>query len=394
METGLYAQLFVLLSSLLNFIAALVAHLSMRINWTQQWARSAALSLLGVLSLMLFFLLKLSFLLILQILAFVAAYNALIAGIRQYHGRTPYRRSQIYASIVFLGLYAAALLTGNEIKWRVMAVSAMFAYFALVAAFELFEGHIRRGGVLYFSMAMWITFALVNVLRVILASLNIGIDPARPFEGITFLLIFVFTPICTTGAYVGLILLTTERLVAEKNAHVEEILASAERYKWLSDRDPLTEALNRRSFMEGALIERERVLSEKKVAALAILDLDHFKNINDTYGHSTGDAVLVQTVRCLRSALRSHDLLGRMGGEEFLLLLPGTQGKAAHDVCERLRQAISALRIRVGTHELTITASFGVTDLGPEPLDESLKKADSALYQAKESGRNRVVAFS
>ena len=146
--------------------------------------------------------------------------------------------------------------------------------------------------------------------------------------------------------------------------------------------------------MEGALIERERVLLEKKVAALAILDLDHFKNINDTYGHSTGDAVLVQTVRCLRSALRSHDLLGRMGGEEFLLLLPGTQGKAAHDVCERLRQAISALRIRVGTHELTITASFGVTDLGPEPLDESLKKADSALYQAKESGRNRVVAFS
>ncbi len=130
---------------------------------------------------------------------------------------------------------------------------------------------------------------------------------------------------------------------------------------------------------------------------MAIADIDHFKNVNDTFGHLTGDAVLAAIAGALSALLREGDLTGRFGGEEFAILLPGTDAAEAHRITERVREKISRIATPVsdgpgGDDPLRVTISIGVAALGSSRLDleELLAAADHALYQAKETGRNRV----
>jgi diguanylate cyclase (GGDEF)-like protein len=125
---------------------------------------------------------------------------------------------------------------------------------------------------------------------------------------------------------------------------------------------------------------------------LIMLDLDHFKRVNDTYGHAAGDKVLVHLAQILRgNALRQSDLAGRLGGEEFAVLLPRTDADEAAAIAERLRVALEQSRIDSGEgHVITITLSAGLAPL-EGPSGHSLAQADAALYQAKNSGRNRIV---
>jgi diguanylate cyclase (GGDEF)-like protein len=129
--------------------------------------------------------------------------------------------------------------------------------------------------------------------------------------------------------------------------------------------------------------------------SIVTLDVDHFKRVNDTHGHSGGDQVLVVLGNLLRTALRAGDLAGRIGGEEFLTILPDTDGEGALVAAERLRKCIEAERVVLASGELSFTSSLGVASIkGPGCLRAAtalVEKADAALYEAKRSGRNRVV---
>jgi diguanylate cyclase (GGDEF)-like protein len=165
----------------------------------------------------------------------------------------------------------------------------------------------------------------------------------------------------------------------------------------LATRDELTGVFNRRHFMELAKREFERVTRYPHPLSVILLDVDHFKRVNDTYGHSTGDQVLrLLATRCLHS-LRDQDVLGRYGGEEFVILLPETDIAGAHLVAERLRLRVANAPLATQHGELMITISLGVAGRVPVEamtLPIVLERADAALYQAKRAGRNQVVVWS
>ncbi len=160
------------------------------------------------------------------------------------------------------------------------------------------------------------------------------------------------------------------------------------------NRDPLTGARNRASLLSDLREQQALVRRSVQQCALAMIDLDRFKDVNDRYGHAAGDAVLTSTVHCLQSLVRPYDRIYRYGGEEFLLCMPNTAIDVAMGIVERLRAAVAAQQIRSGGGpSLQVTASFGVTALdGTCPVEESIDRADKAMYQAKTAGRDRVEA--
>ena len=157
--------------------------------------------------------------------------------------------------------------------------------------------------------------------------------------------------------------------------------------------DHLTGALTRRGFVDQAQREMERTLRYGRASSLIMIDVDHFKRVNDTYGHSIGDQVLKQIASLAETTLRPCDLFGRLGGEEFALLMPETSGAAALVVAERLRNAIAEHPMTLhGGGTIHVTASFGVAELSASfnTLTAWLERADTMLYAAKSGGRNRT----
>ncbi|MCW3474193.1 GGDEF domain-containing protein [Limobrevibacterium gyesilva] len=161
----------------------------------------------------------------------------------------------------------------------------------------------------------------------------------------------------------------------------------------LATTDSLTGAETRRSFMHHAQQALAQAQRYRRELSCIMLDVDHFKAVNDRHGHATGDLVLRVIVSACRSVLRSGDCLGRLGGEEFAILLPETPPEAALATAERLRGLIEATTIPTGPGPVMVTASFGVATMAPidETADTLLAAADAALYEAKATGRNRVA---
>lgn len=161
--------------------------------------------------------------------------------------------------------------------------------------------------------------------------------------------------------------------------------------------DPLTGLLNARAYYD--LCNQQINLSHRMMSTYSVLfvDLDHFKKINDTYGHVTGDVVLKQTANCLTDNLRKSDIVGRIGGEEFSIFLPNTDKQHAVILAETIRKYIELQKIDIGNGiSIQITASIGVSaeeGFGVSTITELQKFADSAMYQAKHAGRNRVSVF-
>ena len=153
--------------------------------------------------------------------------------------------------------------------------------------------------------------------------------------------------------------------------------------------DPLTGALNRRAIAAAATTQILRQQRYQRPSALILFDLDHFKSVNDRFGHPCGDEVLVSVANHCGAAIRAEDIFARVGGEEFALLLPETDAPTALRIANRLRTELIALRMRFDA-QLTVTASFGVAPLTPmiKTADDWLAAADTALYAAKHAGRN------
>ena len=162
--------------------------------------------------------------------------------------------------------------------------------------------------------------------------------------------------------------------------------------KEMAAMDPLTGADNRRSFLQRLTDELARSLRYQTPLSLVMMDIDHFKSINDNYGHPVGDKVLKDLVDTCKDTLRSTDIFGRLGGEEFSAVLPHTPIEAAHDTADRLRIKLGQRTIQTETGAVNYTISAGVTELRPdeESIDSILMRADQALYRAKNSGRNKV----
>ena len=161
----------------------------------------------------------------------------------------------------------------------------------------------------------------------------------------------------------------------------------------LAHQDELTGLNNRRAFLERAMPYMKTADRHQRPASLIILDIDHFKSINDQHGHQTGDSALVEIARLLQQHCRASDVVARWGGEEFVILLTETGLQQAVNQAERLRQAISEIRLAAGNQTITLTASFGVaTHTANMSLEEMIARADEQLYRAKESGRDRACS--
>jgi diguanylate cyclase (GGDEF)-like protein len=163
------------------------------------------------------------------------------------------------------------------------------------------------------------------------------------------------------------------------------------RIRALAEMDYLTGCLNRRSLEQRMKIELDRHLRSSEPMACVFFDLDHFKRINDDYGHEAGDAALKHTVQLIGGMLRSMDALGRYGGEEFMVLMPNTDLKGVTDAAQRMRIALTRSKLEFAGQSIALTASFGAAALGDkESLDSLVRRADAAMYDAKRLGRNRV----
>lgn len=175
-----------------------------------------------------------------------------------------------------------------------------------------------------------------------------------------------------------------------------ELETSNNELQKLSRTDRLTE-LNNRGYWEECLInEFIRVKRTHQPASLIIFDIDHFKKVNDTYGHTAGDEVIRQTAKVLRDGIRDTDISGRYGGEEFVLILIDTKPDDAFILAERLRKKIEALTVVYEDLEIKYTVSMGISEASPEKGDymKWLESADSALYISKESGRNQTTIYT
>jgi diguanylate cyclase (GGDEF)-like protein len=178
------------------------------------------------------------------------------------------------------------------------------------------------------------------------------------------------------------------------------------RFKYLADHDPLTGALNRRSFMEQALVEVQAAAKLGISCGIVMMDIDFFKNFNDTYGHLAGDRALRHLVEVIGLVMRKNDFLGRYGGEEFVFFFSHTNKKIGMAIAERLRKTLAESPVALDIGPVPMFASFGVamlnevdgfigpeTVIDPEFIERLINNADRALYQAKNTGRNKVVCF-
>jgi diguanylate cyclase (GGDEF)-like protein len=164
----------------------------------------------------------------------------------------------------------------------------------------------------------------------------------------------------------------------------------------LANRDSLTGTVNRRHFMELAKRELSRAKRYRRDLALVLMDLDNFKMVNDTYGHQAGDQALLALKRICTKGTRTVDTFARLGGEEFVLMLPEIDQESAAGIAERLRATYANTMIRSGSHKFKVTISMGVTGCcmqKDDTVDAMLSRADKALYRAKKLGRNRVLIW-
>ncbi len=281
---------------------------------------------------------------------------------------------------------AAARLGPAKAGWTAFAVRFLLCLVPLGASLGLLAGLGQRtleaAFLVFFAIVplMWIvhtegalrTFASVATLSVVIAGAGAAAGTGPHTTAYQYAMI-----VLAGSAYFGLA--------------VPSLYLDNENLRRLATTDALTGAANRLAFDEAARRETERARRFRTPLALVLLDLDHFKLVNDSHGHVFGDAVLAEVAARLREGLRDSDVLGRVGGEEFALLLPMTDAGAAADTAERLRRALRGEAVVHGAVAVAVTASFGVAPVLPEEgFAAAREAADRALYEAKRRGRDRV----
>jgi diguanylate cyclase (GGDEF)-like protein len=280
------------------------------------------------------------------------------------------------------GLWVAACLVPGfveSVPQRVVLSSAIIAPLLGLAAFEFWRGRQERLPSRWAVIVLFASFALVFALRIPLIGLlpfPFGALPMQQSWVGAFNLVMFFHTLLLT---VLIVAMSKERLELEQRLKAQT--------------DPLTGALNRRAFATrgGRLLQRLHIAKEPM--CLLFLDLDRFKSFNDRFGHSGGDDVLVKFVSVVHDNIRPTDFLFRIGGEEFCCLLPRTPAAQAEMVAERIRAKFEAAPVDVTGRPVKGTVSIGIasTEVFGYDLDVLMRRADMAVYAAKQQGRNRVA---
>ncbi|MGV3742076.1 MAG: GGDEF domain-containing protein [Burkholderiaceae bacterium] len=175
-------------------------------------------------------------------------------------------------------------------------------------------------------------------------------------------------------------------------ARIHELEEKLAQMSKLAHEDALTGILNRRGSEAAFARELSRCRRQKTSLCVALLDIDNFKRINDEYGHATGDAALVHFARIVGSAMRTSDIFARIGGEEFLLILPDTEPQQAEHTMMRVQKTLASAALRIGHAELSLTFSVGIAQFQPEDVAERLiDRADFSVRSAKQKGKNCIV---
>ncbi len=329
------------------------------------------------------------FLILLQVFAGIT--SALFVGLAHLDVFPRFHEIQMQVIFTHALLMAASWLTLRErqqlflpIAWFTVLVTLadILSYFVLVDNDE-----VRVLWFLVFVPGVYLILGVISgaaITAVTIASiLLINSYIARPLSA---------NAVATTVMSLLFFAVFHHAYAKRSNYFFTRMQESNDRLRDMAMRDMLTSVLNAHTYYE--ICDRQILVANRQNAPYSVLfvDLDHFKDINDTYGHATGDSVLRAVAQCLSSTLRASDVLGRVGGEEFSIFLPNTDTKGATTLAESIRSDIETLKPSFGEHTLRITASIGVA--GNEQTDQTMleiqKRADRAMYSAKAAGRNCV----
>ncbi|WP_374421212.1 GGDEF domain-containing protein [Chromobacterium sp.] len=301
-----------------------------------------------------------------------------LCGIRQLNGKNP----RVWQSLLLVAAGMATYLQAGpaDMGQRTTAVCLVYLIAWLLTARELWPGHSRIAGAgRKMALTVCLLYALLALARIVHAGWAGAVYDAAAMRFSMF-------------SSLGMHWLSFSFILCALYICYERAL---EHTQHQASHDGLTNLLNQRGFRELAEAAYRRSWRERKPLALLLLDVDHFKSINDRYGHQSGDLVLRQLADCLRHQARADDIVGRYGGEEFVMLLPRTGLHAAHEAAQRIMRAIAELSPQpsAAAAPLRISASIGIASTSQQPYD-SLSSlflaADSRLYQAKRNGRNRI----
>jgi diguanylate cyclase (GGDEF)-like protein len=280
-----------------------------------------------------------------------------------------------------LALVSVVLLVGPRLPRAALAMLGPIGVLLIAAALAAVPGA-GDGAILYVWPVLWTTFffgpkggaAIVALIGVAHAGVLIALPAASSYPG-RWLDVMAS---CSVLVFVT-------ALLTRRNRELLEQLAAEART------DALTGLLNRRGFDERAEIELTRSRRDGSSVAVVIFDIDYFKRINDEWGHDTGDAVLARTSGILASQVRDIDVVARLGGEEFAVLMPASDGEGAAAVADRVRSAVAGAESR-GLPAVRMSAGLAAAQ-APETLQALLQAADVALYRAKRAGRDRTERF-
>jgi diguanylate cyclase (GGDEF)-like protein len=308
-------------------------------------------------------------------------YSLLLAGTRAFSGRETPVTVFLVAPLIWLTAMQVPAIA-SDIDLRVIIISSLqFGLIALMAH-EFWRERAEPLLSRWPTIILLATHAVILVGRMIVVMVTPMMSHEDLFRSPVFA-VMAFGTVLYTIAFAFLLLsMTKER--TEMRHRIAALI------------DPLTGLPNRRAFMIDAEATITGRVSRSAPIAVLLADLDRFKAINDVYGHAIGDRVLTVFAASLHRCLGANDLAGRIGGEEFAILLPEKDEAAALALAERIRVVFADAAAEIGGHAVAATVSIGVaaSRIGGHDLDGLLGRADGALYQAKEAGRNRVAAFA
>lgn len=303
-----------------------------------------------------------------------------VAALRTYRGHNKGQGPLI--AVIAVTLLGQILLTyaWPDLHGRIMLISLVLSLMAAMGVFALFRHHAattRPEQLVAVMLLGGIVVLMVRAVHVQDSNLD-ALTSSSPLQGIVFTYASLLPVIATSG----FLLMCGERL----NKDLARLAMS----------DPLTGVHNRRTMSE--LANRAIAASRRhgRPLSLLIIDIDHFKHINDQFGHEAGDLALCRVVELVGAELRASDVLARLGGEEFVVILADADEKSALALAERIRERLCQAEFSISGWPVALQASIGVGALGPEisDLETLLRHTDRAMYAAKRAGRNRVVAAS
>jgi len=329
--------------------------------------------------------------------SYIGLFLATLYLLFDYHtyADTMYMSSVIISRLVAI-FFAIMVVVASKNKtfepYRIEAIT----FFGTMGYTAITYSYIAYDNVIYFVGFNWIFYLVATIMLTPLITTKLYIFMEsfqitavlvlmyiyfKPFE-----MLFTYTVFSVPLAFYVYAVVSLNRkngLEAYENAYNMHILSSI---------DGLSHLLNRRSWYEIS----KKLFSQQTNVAFIMLDIDHFKKVNDTYGHDAGDMVIQTVSRILLEQTRQQDLIGRLGGEEFGIILPYATLAEAHTIAERIRTTIEKTHIHYNEEILNVTVSLGLSEKNPQMKDLSMlvTYGDQLLYQAKENGRNRVVVVA